>query len=146
MQDKKYVNINHSRSKDQTKALNEIQKKVFCPFCDKNYLNNEHKKPIIKEGSFWLITENRWVYEGAKFHFLFIHKKHLIDFSEITTEAWKELKVLTNFISEKYKIKGATLILRHGDTSYNGATVAHLHAQLISGDPEKEKPVITRVG
>ena len=37
-----------------------------------------------------------------------------------------------------YKIQGATLVMRSGSTEYTGATVRHLHAQIIVGQKRKE--------
>ncbi len=40
---------------------------------------------------------------------------------------------LVEWVSEKYKIKGASVFMRFGDGTYNGSSVQHLHAQLIVG-------------
>lgn len=148
MTDRSIVNTDHARSQDQINALEKIRSNKECPFCDKDYLKKEHKKPILWEGEFWLVTENRWPYEGAKEHLLLIHKNHIAHANEISDQAWRELHQATIRIAEGRAIHGGTLIMRFGDNRYNGATVTHLHAQLVCGDPDKpdRKPVLTRVG
>jgi len=143
---KKTVNIKNARSEDQANALKAIEKGKFCPFCRPDYIKNEHKKPILHEGKFWLATENRWPYEGAEHHLLFIHKEHIEHISSVTSESWAELKAIVSKMTKDLKMAGATFMLRFGDSSRTGGTVTHLHAQLVSGDPKNKKPVLARVG
>lgn len=144
---KNHVNVNHARSKDQAKALVKIVEGKFCPFCDPNYLKKEHKKPILAENEHWLATENRWPYEGASAHLLFIHKQHIEHVSEVSEAAWKDLQEITVAMTKKMKLTGATLVMRFGESKFTGATVTHLHAQLISGKGKKGgKEVLARVG
>lgn len=142
----KKVNIENARSKEVAKELKRIQEKGFCPFCSKKYLKEEHRKPIIMETDNWIVTENRWPYENALVHLLLIHKKHIENISEMTEKAWLELKSIITKLPKKFSIPGATLLFRYGNTIQTGSTVAHLHAQLISGNPKTGKAVITRVG
>jgi len=53
-----------------------------------------------------------------------------------------------NYFTGENKIPGGTFIMRFGDTRYTGASVSHLHANLISPDGEDKdrKPIIARVG
>ena len=148
MSDLSLVNENNARRSDIKEALDKIVESKQCPFCSKDYLEKEHKKPIIFDGQFWLATENRWPYEGAKEHLLFIHKAHITHIGELEKGAWQELQEIAITIAKQRGIGGGTLIMRFGDSRYTGATVTHLHAQLICGDPEHpdRKPVLARVG
>lgn len=142
----KHVNIDNSRGTDVTAALQKIEAEKICPFCGKDYLTKEHKKPILEETGHWLATENRWPYKGSRNHLLFIHKKHADHLNQVSASAWNELKDLVDKMVSRFNIPGATLLLRFGDSRHTGGTVTHLHAQLISGDPDKGEPVIARVG
>lgn len=144
---KKHVYVGHARSHDQVQALEKIAKGKFCPFCDPNYIKKEHKKPILAQNKNWLATENRWPYDGASVHLVFIHKTHIEHVSEVSKEGWEDLKKIVSMMCGKLKVKGATLVMRFGEGRFTGATVTHLHAQLISGKGKKEgKPVVARVG
>lgn len=142
-----FINLNHARKPEQIEVMKKIEKDKVCPFCLEN-LKNYHKRPIIKEGLFWIATDSQWPYEGAKEHILFINKKHITDMRELDVEAWTDLLGLVQSLSTERKMAGGTFVMRFGDTRATGATVNHLHAQLISGDPEKpdRKPVLARVG
>lgn len=142
----KYVNTGNARNKEQIEAHEKIEKGDFCPFCEKDYIKNEHKKPILINSDHWMATENRWPYKGSSAHILFIHKKHIESIDEISDEAWSELRKITSETTKNLEIPGGTLVLRTGNTNYNGGTVRHIHAQFISGDPNNKEPVLTRVG
>jgi len=146
MAKKTQVNIANARTAEQIHALNQIEAEKICPFCGTDYLKTEHKKPILAETEHWLATLNRWPYKGSKLHLLLIHKIHEVHLDQITSEAWQELKTLTSQLLKQFKIPGATLLMRFGDFHYTGGTVAHLHVQLIAGDPDQSEPVIARVG
>lgn len=142
----KHVNISNAKSKDEMEALEKIAKGDFCPFCQPDYIKNEHGKPILKDGKFWFATENRWPYAGSSNHLVFIHKKHHVSLLDLSTDEWIELKEMVSNLVNELKIPGATFLMRFGDNKYTGGTVTHLHAQLVSGDPEKGEKVLARVG
>ena len=128
-------------------VIEQIKKDDVCPFCPES-LAKYHKNPILKEGKFWLSTNNFYPYEGAKYHELLIHKAHITTFGEISKEAWDELNdLITSFTAEK-KIPGGTFFMRFGDTRYTGASVSHLHANFVSPDGEDKdrKPITARIG
>ena len=51
-------------------------------------------------------------------------------------------------IREKENFLGGTIVMRWGDTERTGATVTHLHAQLVVGASREEggKPILTALG
>ncbi|MGD1003751.1 MAG: hypothetical protein ABR884_04240 [Minisyncoccia bacterium] len=128
-------------------VISQIQKDGVCPFCPES-LAKYHKNPILKEGKFWLLTDNFYPYEGTKYHELLIHKAHITSFAEISKEAWVELNEFIKDFAQENKIPGGTFIMRFGDTRYTGASVAHLHANFVSPDGENKdrKPIIARIG
>lgn len=149
----KYVNRKNavrpphtSHQNGYQKVINEIQADGICPFCLEN-LKKYHKNPILQQTEHWIVTYNMYPYVGAKKHFLIIHKQHISNINELPPEAWADLHELVGAIVKKNKIKGAAFLLRFGDTDYTGASVSHLHAQLVmgSGDPNA-LPILARVG
>jgi len=147
---KPFVNLKNASTRPDGKYKNVIQKIVkddVCPFCSE-YLKKYHKKPIIKTGRFWILTENMYPYTGARHHLLLIHKKHIETIADVSAQAWSELLKLVRREMKKRRIGGGTFYLRFGDTAYTGASVAHLHANLLSLDIRRKnrKPIFTRVG
>jgi ATP adenylyltransferase len=128
-------------------VIDQIKKDGVCPFCP-DYFSKYHKNPILKQGIHWLLTNNMYPYEGTKQHVLILHKAHIETLNEISPEAWTELKTLVDAFIKDVGLPGGTLLMRFGDTRYTGASVRHLHANLVSPDGENpdRKPIITRVG
>jgi len=118
--------------------MKEIIRDGVCPFCIENF-DKYHKEPKIKETQYWILTKNDYPYEGAKIHLLLIHKKHLENLDKITPEASSDLMKLVSWSIKKFNIRGGSLFLRFGNMDYNGSSVAHLHAHLISGKKRSNK-------
>ncbi len=121
-----------------TDTLQKITDEGICPFCEKNLLRH-HSKPILFKNKAWIVTKNAWPYEGSKHHFLLISRTHIEDAKDMSPDEWKMLGSAYRKLSKDYKLKGATLFMRTGDTRYTSASVKHLHAQVISGSARTEK-------
>jgi diadenosine tetraphosphate (Ap4A) HIT family hydrolase len=132
---KQLVNLNHARSDNQRGVMEQIIKDGVCPFCIEN-LTLYHKSPIIKEGKFWILTDNQWPYEKVRHQLLAIYKTHIEHISEVEPGAAEELFRLFSDEAKKRNIKGGGLAIRFGsseDGNY-GSSVLHLHAHLIEPD------------
>lgn len=145
-----FVDIKNAAARPDGAYKNIIQKikqDGVCPFCPQ-YLTQYHKKPIITTGRFWTLTDNMYPYPGAAHHLLIIHKKHIESIADISAPAWSELLKLAQTETKKRRIGGGTFYIRFGDTSHTGASVTHLHANLISPDTRRKnrKPILARVG
>jgi len=132
---------------EYAELIKKIQQDGVCPFCPEHF-STYHKKPILYETPYWLLTENMKPYEGARVQLLIIYKFHAVSILEICNESWLSLRRVIERAHLMYDIPGGTLVFRFGDTKYTGASVAHLHCNLVSSDPlsKNYKPVIARVG
>lgn len=146
MGDLTHVNSNNARSKDQVDELKRIAEGGSCPFCSEEYMTTNHPHPIEISTTHWFATKNRWGYENASKHYVIILRRHVANLDEVTSDEWSELKEVVLQLEKKLDVKGATLFMRHGDTRYTGGSVTHLHAQLVSGSGDNEKPVVARLG
>ncbi len=142
-----FVNTSNTRPGVYDAVISQIAKDKVCPFCPDQLLAY-HKNPILAENTYWLATDNMYPYKDTKTHLLFIHKEHVINISEVPQKAWEELQVLANEFIKNRNIPGGTLLMRFGETKYTGASVNHLHAHVISSDPDRENytPLMVRVG
>lgn len=141
------VNLSHARTPFQRAIMKKIVRDKVCPFCMEHFLKY-HTKPIIKEGRFWVLTENFEPYKGSKHHLLAVSKKHAQHFEKLSPAAHAELFKLFGDEARKRKILGGAIFMRFGDTDYTGGTVEHLHAQLVSGGKrgKGKKPLFTYLG
>lgn len=127
----------HTRVPTQHNKMAEATRLGICPFCWEN-LEKWHDAPVIKKGGFWAITENDYPYDGSKLHYLAIYKKHIASIEEMEAGAGYELFKLFSWLCKEYGIIGATIVMRFGEMKYTGATVSHLHAQIMSGASRDE--------
>jgi diadenosine tetraphosphate (Ap4A) HIT family hydrolase len=102
----------------------------------------------LKEGQFWIITENQWPYEHIKHHWLAIYKTHAETLAELNPAAGSELIKLCSEMVAEFKVPGGALCMRFGDTLHSAGTVLHIHAQLIQPDVEAAdyQPVRFKIG
>ncbi|OHB10628.1 MAG: hypothetical protein A3G05_02005 [Candidatus Zambryskibacteria bacterium RIFCSPLOWO2_12_FULL_45_14] len=134
----KHINLSSIRREDQRKVMEDIEQANHCPFCIEN-LSKYHKNPILKEGKFWLLTENQWPYDKIKHQFLTIYKTHIEHIKEMDPEAGSELIKMFSEETKKRKIPGGGVAIRFGkskDGNY-GSSVLHIHAHLVEPDLEK---------
>lgn len=147
MNDKTKTGLNHHnvRTKEQKELMAQIEKDGVCPFCAE-YFRKYHPKPILKETDWWFVTENMSPYAGTKMHFLFVYKPtHISSPENINPEGTQDLFTLMNWVIQEYNIGGGAFFMRFGDTSYNGSSVEHLHAQLVVGEKEGDDVEALRV-
>lgn len=132
---------------DYEQVLHSIIAKGFCPFCEE-HLFKHHRKPVEYKTRHWLATKNAWPYEGSRYHFLFITRAHIEAIEDVPVTVWSDLQKLYKKVVRGNNIKGATLMIRSGDTRYTGASVNHLHVHLVSGSPRTKntKPIKALVG
>lgn len=128
-----FININNAREDDQVEVMQKIADQAHCPFCPEN-LRLYHKQPILKEGQYWIVTNNQWPYKHTKHHLLLIHKTHVTRLTDLTSEAGAELFDFIKELEQELQIQGGGLALRFGDTDFSAGTVNHLHAQLVEPD------------
>ncbi len=132
----KFINVSSVRRDDQKKVMKTIEQKGHCPFCCEN-LDKYHKNPIIKEGKFWLLTENQWPYEKIKHQLLAIYKIHIEHLKDLDPNSGQELFEMFAEEAKKRNIAGGGIAIRFGsnpELGNYGSSVLHLHAHLIEPD------------
>ncbi|MFA6315378.1 MAG: hypothetical protein WC648_03385 [Candidatus Paceibacterota bacterium] len=135
---KKFIILDNIRREDQKEVMNEIAEQKHCPFCTENLLKY-HKKPILKEGKFWILTDNQWPYEKIKHQLLAIYKTHIEHISEMDPDAGAELIEMFKEEAIKRNIPGGGIAMRFGSNPPHGSygnSVLHIHAHMIEPDLE----------
>lgn len=139
------LNHKNARTPEQIELMRKIEEDGVCPFC-KEYFPTYHPKPILKETDFWFVTENMSPYEGTTKHLLFVYKpEHISHPEKMVAGAGDELIDLVAWASSEFNIEGGSFFMRFGNTKYNGSSVEHLHAQLLTGVQESDKTEAIRV-
>jgi len=138
----RFVLKKNTRLQDQRAVYEKIEEENHCPFCPENLLTY-HKRPIIKDGKYWILTENQWPYEKVKHQLLAIYKTHIEHLTEMDPLAGKELVEFFQAECQKRNIPGGGIAIRFGSNHEHGSygnSVLHLHANLIEPDLDKLGP------
>ena len=130
-----FINLSAVRREDQRAVMEEIQRQGHCPFCPE-HLTKYHKAPLLKEGAYWILSDNQWPYHKVKHQLIAIHKTHIEHLSELTPAAGAELIQLFAEAATERNIPGGGLAIRFGASPHGnyGSSVLHLHAHLIEPD------------
>ena len=137
-----YINLDNARYDDQREVMRASATAGVCPF-DEDQLAIYHKPPILRQGTYWILTANQWPYEHTTLHLLAIARQHIESLDELAQGAGEELFEHFRWAVDTYKIDFGGLAMRFGDVSHNGASVNHLHVHLIV--PDKHKPADAKV-
>ena len=146
MKASRHVDVQNAKTRargEYAEALGKIAATGVCPFCEE-HLATHHKNPILFRNAHWIVTENAYPYDGVRHQFVIIHREHLETAEELPPEAWAALGSAYQRLVRAYRISGGALMLRTGLTEFTGASVAHLHAQLICGGPRRQDGELIR--
>ena len=130
----------HHKDNDYRQVLEEIKRKGECPFCPENL---PRANTIIYRAGKWVSIKNRWPYEHAAVHFVFVPDEHKTDIGAVSGDDWNDIQALIEKLRQENPILqiGGGLVVRFGTNS--GVTVRHLHFHLIAPvtDPSTGKVV-----
>lgn len=131
---KEYVYIPNAGSDDYRKKLEIIKNLGIDPF-GREYIEDPRFEPkkILYETPFWFAFENQHRYPGTKHQFVFVSQKYAENFMQLPIGAYADLFAVGNEVCCDFKVPGGGFIFfsRFGDPASSGATVYHLHAQII---------------
>lgn len=119
---------------DYQKVLEQIIAEGQCPFCEQ-HLMRHHREPILWKSSHWIVTRNAWPYVGTSNHFLLIAREHVERIEDMSREAQAAFFDEYARIIDEFSLIGATVLWRSGSSEMTGASVHHLHAQIVVGHP-----------
>ncbi len=142
------LDLNNARKKKQIKVMKQIIDDGVCPFCH-DFVDKKkpayHSKPVLMETDFWIATRNAWPYKNTKEHLIIVIKRHILMPEEMIKEEILDLWNIMAKVKKKLKINHSTLLMRSDSTNKTGATVQHLHAQLIVASEDSDG-IVTKIG
>ncbi len=139
-----YLYLDHARTDDQRAVMERIASEGICPFCPEHRRAGEILEPLWR-GKHWVLVPNRWPYKFTKLHLMAIPNRHVSFPHELGLDEWTELFEVLAWAITAHGIKGGSIGMRFGDPAMTGATVAHLHLQLIVADQDVTQPSYERV-
>ncbi len=147
MSKKPVVDLENYRCDEQLALMKTIAESGECPFCMENFGQHQVDETLF-DGTYWLLTYNRWPYKNTKVHLLAIYKEHAEDLHEVEPAAGQELIEIFQWAAAHFQVPGGGFVMRFGDTNFSAGSVQHLHAQFIQPDIEAKQyaPVRVKLG
>ena len=148
------VNMRHVRTDEQRALYERIRGAKVCSFCEdfcRGKAPTFHPKPIIRDLKYWVLTECFPKLTGVQEHFLIVSKfldeeGHHPLFPALPAEAWTEFGELIEWTISRYKLPGGAFFFRFGDTDYTGASISHLHGQIVFGGSTEGERLRVKLG
>jgi diadenosine tetraphosphate (Ap4A) HIT family hydrolase len=127
-----YVYPKNAGSDEYRKKLEFIDELGINPFAQK-YLTDPRfdQKEIIFETKHWSVFSNQHKYKDVEHQFVFVSKEESETLWELSPAAYLNLRATIKAVCRKNKIEGGGIVSRFGLPNKSGATVKHLHVQLL---------------
>jgi diadenosine tetraphosphate (Ap4A) HIT family hydrolase len=141
------LDLKNARSKEYADAMKKIITDEVCPFCHdfvEKAIPAYHPNPIIVENDSWVATRNGWPYANTKEHLIFVIKRHIYTPEEMTEKEMLDFWDIVKQSKQQLEITHSTIFMRSASTGKTGATVRHLHAQMVVSSGEG--PIVTAIG
>lgn len=132
------------RTEEQLAEMRRLEEAGICLFCPAA-LRSHADQRIAFETRHWAVTPNAFPYQGTKLHLLVVPHQHVNDMLDLDDEALADFWAALRQIRAHYGLDHYGLGVRNGNCSFTGATIAHVHAHILVGDPSLEPEVPVRM-
>jgi diadenosine tetraphosphate (Ap4A) HIT family hydrolase len=128
------------RGPDQLAEMQRLEDAGICLFCPDG-LQGHTRNEIVHQTAHWTVTPNAFPYPGTRLHLLLVPHQHAGDLLDLDPDARADFWTALAWVRDNYGLSYYGLGVRNGDCRYTGATVTHMHAHVLVGDPDAEVPV-----
>lgn len=124
--------------------MRRLEAAGICLFCPAS-LRSHARQRVICETRHWTVTPNAFPYSGTGLHLLVVPHQHVNDMLDLDDEALADFWTALRQVRERYGLDHYGLGVRNGNCSFTGATIAHVHAHVLVGDPSLDPEVPVRM-
>jgi ATP adenylyltransferase len=128
-----YCKENH-RTPEQLAEMERLEADGLCLFCADG-LRTVARQKILFQTPHWIVTPNEFPYPGSRLHLMLVPHRHVGDILDLDAEAQAGFWTALGWVRDRYELTYYGLGMRNGDCRYTGATVRHVHAHVLVGDP-----------
>jgi ATP adenylyltransferase len=132
------------RTDEQLAEMRRLEAAGICLFCPASLREHAHQEVAFETGH-WAVTPNAFPYRGTRLHLLVVPHQHVNDMLDLGDEVLADFWVALRQVRERYGLDYYGLGVRNGNCSFTGATIAHVHAHVLVGDPDLEPEVPVRM-
>jgi ATP adenylyltransferase len=136
----------NTRTPQQLAEMRELEAAGVCLFCPGG-LRQHAGQQILWRTRHWSVTPNKFPYRGTRLHLLLVPDAHAGDLLDLDAEVQHDFWIALATVRERYDLTYYALGVRNGDCRFTGATITHVHAHVLVGDPDvaAETPVRMRL-
>lgn len=136
--------LENYRTAEQLAEMQRLEADGLCLFCPEG-LRRRTGQPVLFQTRYWTVMPNDFPYQGTSLHLLLVPQQHAGDVLDLDADAQADFWTALAAVRERYDLTYYGLGMRNGDCRFTGATIAHVHAHVLVGDPsESAVPVRMR--
>ena len=132
------------RTDEQLAEMRRLEAAGICLFCPAA-LREHARQQVIFETRHWAVTPNEFPYRGTRLHLLVVPHQHVNDMLDLGDDARSDFWTALRAIRERFDLDHYGLGVRNGNCGFTGATIAHVHAHVLVGDPALDPEVPVRM-
>jgi diadenosine tetraphosphate (Ap4A) HIT family hydrolase len=136
--------MDNHRTADQLADMEQLEARGLCLFCPDG-LAEHGRQRVLWQTSHWSITPNEFPYQGTALHLLLVPRQHVGDLLDLDEAGRADFWTALGWVRDRYELTYYGLGVRNGDCRYSGATIRHVHAHVLVGDPDAEPEVPVRM-
>jgi ATP adenylyltransferase len=135
------------RTAEQLAEMRRLAAEGVCLFCPDGlrWQDGQGRPQVLRETRHWIIRPNEFPYPGTRLHLLLVPRAHADDILDLEADAQADFWTALGWVRERYELTYYGLGMRNGDCRYTGATIRHVHAHVLVGDPVAEPEVPVRM-
>lgn len=119
----------NARDDGQRDFMREMEREKICVFCPEGFTRTNQN--AIHRTAHWTVTPNRFPYRNAGLHMLLVPYNHVADMLELSVAAKADFFSALKWVRDEFALNNYRLMVRNGECTRTGATVAHLHVHVI---------------
>jgi dihydrofolate reductase len=123
----------NARSPEYRTVLEDIQRTSKCPFCPGGYTLQTQE--VLLVSPYWQVTYNAHPLEGSSISLLIIPRRHETEITKLSSTELKDFQDALEECCRVLRLTSYALFVRQGILYHSGATVKHLHFQLVVPNP-----------
>lgn len=134
----------NARTAEQLAEMRRLDAEGICLFCPDGLARHARQQVLVRTRH-WTATPNEFPYRGTRLHLLLVPDQHAHDLLELSEEVRGDFWTALAAVAGRYQLDHYGLGVRNGDCRFTGATIRHVHAHVLVGDPAGEQAAVVRM-
>jgi diadenosine tetraphosphate (Ap4A) HIT family hydrolase len=125
----------NARTPDQAAEMRRLDAAGICLFCPDGLARHPPERIVLRTRH-WTALLNDFPYPGTRLHLMLVPRQHASDLTGLPAAAQLNFWQALAAVVRDHQLTYYGLGVRNGDCRYTGATIEHVHAHLLVGDPD----------